>query len=211
MVDNYENKLEHEKTEYKTVLELAQSQIERDALSKIKEDLDLRDFDSLWSIVGILQMYMRTVGEFNSSMKDSVYDAVKTFGDNGGIIRTTDEAATGFSSVNYFFLAAAMLLFGSVTFVAGALLSGTAPAWLTGASPVGSGFERAAYLLLNAPAGWILCLILSVPAFFYIRTYFSFFRLARERKEKALNFLILIVLICLVFLALTVFIKIMFH
>lgn len=199
----------HVKTDYKTVLELAQSQYEKDTLSKIQEDLDLREFDSLWSIVGIMQMYMRTVGDFNSSTKEAVYNAVKDFGKNGGIIRTTDSAANEFAHVNYFFLAAALLLFGSVTFVAGAILSGASPAWLTGASSASSGFERVTYFVLHAPAGWILCLMLSVPAFFYIKTYYSFFKLAKQRKEKLIYLSILTVLMCLVFIALLVFVKIM--
>lgn len=209
MIEDNERELQQEKTDYKTVLELAQSQAEREALSKIKEDLDLRDFDSLWSIVGILQLYLRTVGDFHASTKDAIYDAVKAFGDNGGIIRTTDNASQETSAVNYFFLAAAMLLFGSVTFVAGALLSGASPAWLISVPSGDSGLNQIVHLVLKAPAGWILCLILSVPAFFYIKTYYLLFKLARKKEEKALNLLILIVLVCLICIALTVCVKIM--
>lgn len=208
--DNEKRKLQNEKSDYKTALELAQSQAEREALAKIKEDLDLRDFDSLWSIVGILQLYLRTVGDFQTSTKDAIYDAIKAFGDNGGIIRTTDGAAQEPPSVNYFFLAAAMLLFGSVMFAAGALLSGASPSWLTSVPSGKSGpFEQIVHFVLKAPAGWILCLILSVPAFFYIKTYYLLFKLARKKEEKVLNFSILIVLACLICIALTIFIKIM--
>lgn len=199
------NETQAQKTDFKTVFELAQSQAEKETLSKIKDDLDLRDFDSLWSIVGILQMYLRLVADFNAATKESV----KSFSKNGSIIQTVN--LQKISSSNYFFLAAAILLFGSVTFVAGALLSGTSPAWLTGTAAPTSPLEKAAYLVLNAPAGWMLCLILSVPSFFYIKTYYSLFKTSRQRKERMLNLLILILLICLVLIALVVFIKLMYR
>lgn len=214
MIEENERKFEEferARTDYKTVLELAQSQVERDALSKIKEDLDLREFDSLWSIAGIMQLYLRTVSDFNASMKNSVYDAVKTFGDNGGIVRPTNNTVQDISPANYFFIAAAMLLLGSLTFVAGVVLSSASPVWLTGLTSASDpGLEQLAYLVLSAPAGWILCLILSVPAFFYIKTYYALFKLARQKKEKVLNLTILTILVCLVCIALVVFIKIMF-
>lgn len=211
MIEDNTREFQQDKTDYKTVLELAQSQAERETLSKIKEDLDLRDFDSLWSIVGVLQMYLRTVSDFHTSTKDSIYDAVKAFGENGGIIRTTDGVSQDSSSVNYFFLAAAMLLFGSVTFAAGALLSGASPAWLIGTPSGNSGPEQIVHLVLKAPAGWILCLMLSVPAFFYIKTYYLLFKLARKKGERALHLSILLVLLCLVCIAVIILIKIMSH
>lgn len=209
--DQVENQLQNHvrQTEFKSVLALARDKIEKESLEKIKEEFNLREFDSLWSLIGIMQMYLRTVENFNEKTKDSVYEAVKSFGKKGGIIQIGNSQKV--SPVNYFFLAAAMLLFGSLTFTAGVLLSGTSPAWLTGEiTTVKSPFATVAYLILNAPAGWILCLILSVPSFYYLKTYYVLFKLSSTHKEEILNLSILAVLICLVIIALVIFVKIMF-
>lgn len=80
-------------TNYKTILDLAQSQQERDELTKIREQLGLRENDALWSIVGVLQSYTRIVDKFNKNTRNSVYEAVKSFADKGGVVRVSDSGS----------------------------------------------------------------------------------------------------------------------
>lgn len=195
-------------TNYKTILEMAQSQHERDELTKIKEQLGLRENDALWSIIKVLQLYERTVEAFNKNTKNSVYEAVKSFADKGGVMRVSD-SDSGLSWIQLLFGLTLVFLLCVITFIAGISLSNISPPWLKGAEYTG-GIQRTLRLIFSVPAGWILILVLTIPAVFYIRTYFRCLKFASDKKEKAIYSAILISLSSLVLLAVTIFVQLMF-
>lgn len=151
-----DNQISENRTEYKTILELAISQTERDQLSDIKEQLGLRENDALWSIVRILQLYMRTIDAFNANIKNSVYDAVKDFGDRGGIIQAS-AGETGHVSWLMILLSLSMVfVLCLISFIAGATLSSVSPLWLLGINNSSGSLAASLHFFLSVPAGWIV-------------------------------------------------------
>lgn len=199
---------EHTGTNYKTILDLAQSQQERDELTKIREQLGLRENDALWSIVGVLQSYTRIVENFNKNTRNSVYDAVKSFADKGGVMRVSD-SDSGLSWIQLLLGLTLIFLLCVISFIAGISLSSASPAWLRGAEYT-TGLQQALQLIFSVPAGWILIFVLTIPAIFYIKTYFKCLKLSSNKKEKAIYSAILISLSSLILLAITIFVQLMF-
>jgi len=200
-------------TGYKSILELAQSQQERDILIKIKDELNLRENDALWKIVGILQFYERTVESFNSNMRASVHEAIKSFAEKGNLVNisTDNQERDVPSSVSQIFLAAMLTLMGTFFFVAGATLAPTSPEWLLRNSRSTSGVHTIIHLVLSAPAGWILAIVLLIPASMYLKTYFTLFKSAASKKERLTYVSILISLILLILSAAAVLFKLMYN
>lgn len=168
-------------------------------MAAIKDTLKIRDDDALWSIILILEMYMKTIGDFNAKTKRSILEALIQYAEAGGVIKYSDgkdEDERGSKKISLTILVVLvgyLVLFGVIMFVAGATLNEFSPEWVRG-STVNDSARLLGYIL-GAPAGWILFLFVPLPSTYMI---FSQLRVIRSletgRKLESLGLIVVAVL-----------------
>ena|GEM_PF-5031231 len=178
--------------------------------AQIKDTLNLRDDDALWSVVYMLEMYTRTIGDFNIKTKRAILEALIQYAEAGGIIKYVD-GAEGESKENKSVLVALLVLiigfiflFGVAMFTIGVKMNEFSPGWIRGIS--GSGSKMLGYIL-GAPAGWILIVLLPLPSLFIISTQIKILRTGCDKGRRLEAIAIAAAAILIIILSISVLLR----
>lgn len=127
---------------------------------RIGEVLNIRDNDAIWSIFIVLDMYLRSVDDFNASIRTTFKDALLDYKERGGEINLIEkDEDKKFSYANMMCAFGMVLLFGVVCFAAGLRLNQFSPEWLTGTR-----YDSPLAFLMQIPSGWLFFVCASIPA-----------------------------------------------
>ena len=160
--------------------------LERERLHRLRDAFDIRDNDALWIIVMVLEYYDDRYRQYPEQITRVIENSTAGWrsrtssGDADRELRLVTVVGLG---------TACSVLFGAGCMALGASIQGrgTIPCW----SPKGSGFAQTlAAVVLSAPAGWIVPLVLAVPAFYTAAWGWTRGRdPSRNRTERAAGWL----------------------
>ena len=179
-------------------------------LRLIKESLNIRDNDALWSIIFALESYIGLYEKIPDRIKETSEKALEDIRESvsvlakeesakaqesliESIVRTSEEIAgrrATAAKINSFALMMFVsVVFGSLCFVAGLSLGDSSPVWLLGASKKST--LGLISMILSAPAGWVLFLIAAAPAVLQIKDVIRQIKYPESRKEQLSGVLML--------------------
>lgn len=143
-------------------------------ISKLEKGLDIRDDDAVWSIFIALDMYLRSIEQFNENIKTTFSDALLAYKADGGAINLIEQDPDRkFTLVNLVCVFGVALLLCAVCFAAGASLNEYSPAWI-----INTRASSPLAFIMQAPAGLLFFLLASVPA------GYVFYKTARECRSN---------------------------
>lgn len=151
-------------------------------IMKIGEVLEIRDNDALWSIFLVLDMYMRSIDDFNASIKTTFKDALLDYKERGGQINLIEkDEDKKFSYANMMCLFGMVLIIGAVCFMAGLRLNEFSPEWL-----IGTRYDSPLAFLMQIPSGWIFFICGAVPAGWILKRTIQKIRHGGGTKQEKL-------------------------
>lgn len=164
---------------------------------KIKEVLNVRDDDALWSVFIVLEMYLRSIDHFNDSIGATFKDALVEYKNNGGeikLIEQDDDKKLTYANVVCIF--GIVLLLCAISFAAGVNLNSYSPEWITSvryASPI-------AYVM-QIPAGWLFFVMASCPAIYQLYKIKNLVSMGSgTKKERVMKYMPYAMISCLLIL-----------
>jgi hypothetical protein len=174
--------------------------------ASIKEQLNIRSDDAIWGVAFILEMYTRIIEDYNRRMKGALFEAIKEYVAKGGTINI---AADPNSNSGHFNVRQALFALGMIfslcvlSFVAGANIHATAPPWM---------YEKYGIVnaLLGAPSGWILLILIGIPAGMQVKEGAGKMKFETDKKERALIVIQLIALCLVIVVGIVLAIKTIF-
>ena len=189
-------------------------------LRLIKESLNIRDNDALWSIIFALESYIGLYEKIPDRIKETSEKALEDIRESvsvlakeesakaqesliESVVRTSEEIAGRRATAAKMYSFALMLfisvVFGSLCFVAGLSLGDSSPVWLSRAGSKNT--LGLISMILSTPAGWILFLIAAAPAAVQIKDVIRQIKYPESRKERLSGVLMLIGIVAILWLS----------